>query len=104
MIRSFIALGAVDPGFEPNNVLVFGVFNNQLRAPGTARAFVDQLHARLGAIPGVIDVTASNPAPLDGSEPGVRWGPMAAAGDPSFYRTGTILRARPHVIARVQAE
>jgi putative ABC transport system permease protein len=104
MIRSFIALGNVNPGFEPNNVLTFGVFNNHLRSPGDVRAFADQLQARLHAIPGVVDVTASNPVPLDGSEPGVRWGPTAAADDPSFYRTGTMLVVRSNFFAVMKAK
>ena len=103
MIRSFVALGRVNPGFEPNGVLTFGVFNNRLRA-GDVRAFADQLNERLRAIPGVVDVTASNPVPLDGSEPGVRWGPTAAAQDPSFYRTGTMLVVRPNFFAVMKAK
>jgi putative ABC transport system permease protein len=104
MIRSFIALGNVNPGFDPDHVLTFGAFNNQLRSPGEVHAFTDQLQARLRAIPGVVDVTASNPVPLDGSEPGVRWGPTAAADDPSFYRTGTMLIVRPNFFSVMKAK
>jgi putative ABC transport system permease protein len=51
-----------------------------------------------------VDVTASNPVPLDGSEPGVRWGPLAAADDPSFYRTGTMLIVRPNFFSVMKAK
>src|SRR2546425_3664056 len=85
MLRSFVALGRVDPGYDPNNVLTFFL---QPRAPeaGERAAFMQQARERLLAIPGVIGVTAAAPIPLDGQPISARWGTEAAVSDPSTFR------------------
>ena len=67
MVRSFVALQRIDPGFDPNGVLTF--FAAELQAPDEpARAAPSsaQMRERLRALPGVTAVTAANPLPLDG--------------------------------------
>ncbi|MDB4877799.1 MAG: hypothetical protein JWM41_4245 [Gemmatimonadetes bacterium] len=90
MLRSFMALERVNPGFDPNGVLTFTAFNNRLRTSGETQAYVTTLSDRLKAIPGVTAVTAASPLPLDGQDFNMRWGPAAAASDPSLFRQATL--------------
>jgi putative ABC transport system permease protein len=85
MLRSIIALGRVDPGYDPNNVLTFAL-QAQARQPEQRAAFMVQLRARLLAIPGVTGATAATPLPLDGQLVNGRWGTEAAVADPSTFR------------------
>jgi putative ABC transport system permease protein len=88
MLRSFVALGRIDPGFDPNHVLTFGLAP-QARQPGERLAFMQQVRDRLLAIPGVTGVTAATPLPLDGQLVNGRWGTEAAVADPSKFRQAT---------------
>ncbi len=88
MLRSFVALGRIDPGFDPNHVLTFGLAP-QARQPGERAAFMQQVRDRLLAIPGVTGVTAATPLPLDGQLVNGRWGTEAAVTDPSKFRQAT---------------
>ena len=90
MLRSFIALQNVDPGFDPNGVLTFLFDNTHVRGPDESAAFIRQLHDRLAALPGVQDVTAANPLPLDGGLANARWGTEAALSDPSAFQQANI--------------
>jgi predicted permease len=85
MLRSFVALGRVDPGYDPNHVLTF-VLAPQAREPGQRAAFMRQVRDFLLAIPGVIGATAATPLPLDGGLVNGRWGTEAAATDPAKFR------------------
>jgi len=85
MLRSFVALGRVDPGYDPNNVLTF-FLQPRAQEAGERAAFMQQVRARLLAIPGVIGVTAAAPLPLDGQPISARWGTQAAVSDPSTFR------------------
>jgi putative ABC transport system permease protein len=89
MLRSFMALSSVDPGFDPNGVLTFTTPNNGLRTPEERQAFTNRIEQRLAAIPGVIAVTAASPLPLDGVDFSLRWGLPSAAEDPSLFRQAT---------------
>jgi len=53
MLRSFVALANVDPGFDPKGVLTFTAFNNRARTPGESQAYGNNLAQRFAAIPGV---------------------------------------------------
>jgi predicted permease len=88
MLRSFVALGRIDPGFDPNHVLTFALAP-QARQPGERAAFMQQVRDRLMAIPGVTGVTAATPLPLDGQLVNGRWGTDAAVADPSKFRQAT---------------
>ncbi len=85
MLRSFVALGRVDPGFDPNNVLTF-FLQPQGPQEGQRAAFMQQVRRRLLAIPGVTAVTAATPLPLDGAIISARWGTEAVLTDPSAFR------------------
>jgi putative ABC transport system permease protein len=68
LARSFLALRAASPGFDPHHVLTFrvplagGLNSTRQRAV----AFFDQLTAQLAALPGVASVGAINSLPLAG--------------------------------------
>ena len=96
MLRSFMALERVDPGFDPNGVLTFTAFNTRVRSEGEAQAYGNALAQRLAAIPGVTGVTAASPLPLDGQDANMRWGPVAAQTDPSLFQQATTHIVRPN--------
>jgi len=85
MLRSMLALGRVNPGYDPNNVLTFLV-RTQAQQPEQRAAFMRQLRARLIAIPGVVGASAATPLPLDGVTVNGRWGTEAAVSDPGAFR------------------
>jgi putative ABC transport system permease protein len=87
MIRSFVALQRIDPGYDPDNVLTFQLLGaGNLRQPQERAAFMRELHGRLSALPGVESVTASTPFPLAGGFSPLRWGMGDALSDPSKFQ------------------
>jgi len=96
MLRSFVALAHVDPGFDPTNILTFTAFNPRLRGNDEALAYENSLTERLKAIPGVIAVTAAGPLPLDGRDANLRWGPQEAASNPALFRQATVFGVQPN--------
>jgi putative ABC transport system permease protein len=68
MVRSFARLQAVDPGFDPENVLTGRVqlAGERFRASSAATAFFDQLLARVEKVPGVESAGAINWLPFGG--------------------------------------
>ena len=75
LARSFIELQRVDPGFETNGRLTFGVAVSGVEyseAPARLE-FYDQLAERIRALPGVAAVGATTDLPLTGS---VNWAPI----------------------------
>jgi predicted permease len=91
MLRSFIALQRIDPGFNPNGVLTFRLQNiGNVNGPEAAGAFVRDFTTRLEALPGVQKVAVGAPLPLDGGNASARWGTLAAASDPSLFQQATM--------------
>jgi putative ABC transport system permease protein len=68
LIRSFIRLRSVDPGFQPSGVLTVRVplGGGRNTAPGRRIAFFRQLSDRIAMVPGVRVVGAVNDLPLTG--------------------------------------
>jgi putative ABC transport system permease protein len=68
MIRSFLALQLVDPGFNPHNVLamVVSVAGSKEAEPGRREIFYRQLLERVRALPGVESAAGINHLPLAG--------------------------------------
>jgi putative ABC transport system permease protein len=66
LLRSYAELLAVDPGFEPQNLLVAETTLTGARysEPGDRAAFYDRVLERVRALPGVVDVGYTNYAPL----------------------------------------
>jgi len=94
MVRSFIALQRVDPGYDASNVLTF-VLQAPQRQDEERSAFLRQVTERLRAIPGVLGVTAATPLPLDGGTQNVPWATEAGASDPSAFRQANFHNVRP---------
>ena len=86
MIRTFVALQNVNPGFDPENVLTFLIQNNRVQGLEGRQVFQRTMLERLKAIPGVVDATSAGPIPLDGTNSLARFGPMEAATDPSKFQ------------------
>jgi predicted permease len=101
LIRSFLRVIAVDPGFKPHNVLTFSlsVPDKVYGHDGRIRFFYE-LAPRLAALPGVQSVAASAPLPLSNSEinigfeiegrhfePGGEPSEHMAVAIPGFFRT-----------------
>jgi putative ABC transport system permease protein len=88
MFRSFIELQHIDPGFDPHRLLTFQVDGNRGGgdSPEKRAVFIRQIQDRLGAIPGVQSVTASEPFPLAGGFSPIRWGTGEALSDASKFQ------------------
>jgi len=69
MIRSFLRLQQVDPGFNANNLLMLSVGLPGAKYPEDSQAitFFEQAEQHLKALPGVLEVGATNVAALKGS-------------------------------------
>ena len=68
MIRTFAALAAVDPGFNPHNVIsmIVSVSGSKEEDPGRREIFYRQLIERVRSLPGVQAAGAINHLPLAG--------------------------------------
>ncbi|HSR42920.1 MAG TPA: ABC transporter permease, partial [Longimicrobiales bacterium] len=88
MVRSFLRLQRVDPGFRPENVLTFDVNLPQPRYPLPAdRARMNaRLQERLRALPGVEEASGAIPLPLSGVQMNGRYGDEEALNSPDRYR------------------
>jgi putative ABC transport system permease protein len=70
-------------------VLTFSTPNLRLPDPAAREAFMRRMRERLSALPGVVDVTAASPLPLDGLDALARWGTEEALTDPSKFGQAT---------------
>ena len=86
MLRSFLGLQRIDPGFDPHRVLTFRTMGGRpARTVDERAAYVRQMHDALAAIPGVEGVTAANILPLGGLFFPNRWGKEDAVNDPGKF-------------------
>src|SRR5205823_6616864 len=69
LLASLNALGRVDLGFDPHNILsgFISLPATQYDTPGKVLAFWDQVKARLEALPGVSTVAFANGRPPNGA-------------------------------------
>jgi putative ABC transport system permease protein len=95
MLRSFVALAHVDPGYDADHVLTFSLFNPRLRTPDERAGFMRRVHDRIAAMPGVKSVTATTPLPLDGTISNARWGTAEAVGNPAKFQQATTFLVLP---------
>lgn len=67
MIKSFVRLRSVNPGFHPEHVVVLtlDLHQNSARTPPQLIAYHQEVISRLATLPGVISVGAVNWLPLD---------------------------------------
>ena len=88
LVRSFVELQSVNPGFDPENVLTFkvNVPGNRFESAEQQTIFTLQMQERLASIPGVEEVSAGTPLPLQsGSLFTGRYGLEEALTDESKY-------------------
>src|SRR5215471_16597446 len=81
MVRSFIALQQVDPGFNPNNLMtmVVSVAGSKESVPGRRAEFYQEMARRVRAMPGIQSAGVINHLPLAGDT----WGwPFWIEGEP----------------------
>jgi putative ABC transport system permease protein len=118
MMRSFVALQSIDPGFEPRGVLslVVSIASGDT-SPATRNVFYPQLLERIAALPGIRSVSAINHLPLVGDL--WRWSfwvegrPMPKPGEgqratfravlPGYFRTMGIALLRGRDVAATDA-
>jgi putative ABC transport system permease protein len=103
MLRSFVALERLDPGFDANGVLTFTTTNTRLRTADERAGYTQTLQEHLRAIPGVVAVTAGNILPLDGADVTDRWASADAANDPTRYQQATLHVIRPDYFTAMKA-
>ncbi len=95
MLKSFVAVVRVNPGYDPSHVLTF-LLQAPQRSQTERAAFLNRVEERLAAIPGVEKVGAASPVPLDGGVANVPWATEAAgANDPSAFRQANFHTVRP---------
>lgn len=71
LLRSFVAVMRVDPGFASNNLLTLKI-NAPARAQAGLVPFYDQLYARIESIPGVMSAGGTTRMPLGSTEVSTR--------------------------------
>ena len=85
LLQSLRALGQVNPGFEPRNVLTMKVLLPGAKSPEPRQAaFFQELLAAVGRAPGVAAVAGTTTLPLEGSSIAMQFnaeGQPAAAGE-----------------------
>jgi putative ABC transport system permease protein len=87
MVRSFVELQRIDPGFDSRHLLTFLTIGGRRGVqPPQRAAWVRDLESKLHALPGVQSVTAATPFPLAGPFFPVRWGLAPALTDPSKFQ------------------
>jgi putative ABC transport system permease protein len=95
MVRSFVRLAQVDPGFDPSGILTFQVGNLRFRSFEEAQGFVTQAREKLEHLPGVSGVTAVGIMPFGGNNAGNRWGTQEAMADPTRFRQSATFNVLP---------
>src|SRR5215831_1307584 len=86
LIRSFVQILQVKPGFNPDHMITLWMNFTSIRYAESARStqLLDQLLPRVAALPGVEGVAISNDLPLEGDD--TTTGIAAAEGHPTFER------------------
>jgi putative ABC transport system permease protein len=95
MIRSFLELQRIDPGYDPRGLLTFQLLGGGPATDEQRAARGRQLEERLRAIPSVESVTASFPFPLGGDFSTIRWGLEDALTDTSKFQAVDFQVVRP---------
>lgn len=95
MFRSFLTLVNTKPGYDASGLETLFAVQANKPLPEDRRAWVDAVHQRLAAIPGVTGVSFVFPLPLDGNVAQVRWGTESAVTDPSTFQQADLEIATP---------
>jgi len=88
MMRSFVELSRVDPGYDPDDLVTFTVAIpfNRYPQPSARSELATELQRRFESIPGVAMASAAFPMPLDGQLFNGRYGGEEARTDPEAFR------------------
>jgi predicted permease len=96
MVRSFIALQHVEPGFDPNHLLTFQLLGGRNNPkPEERKARNAEVQAAFRGIGGVESVTGAFLIPLAGGYSTIRWGKEDALADPSKFQAADIQGVEP---------
>jgi putative ABC transport system permease protein len=95
MVRSFVELQRVNPGFDPRGVLTFFTPNVRATSFEAFKAATFEIQARLQRLPGVEVVTASSVTPFDGIVSNIPYGSEAAAADPRLMQQADLNAVLP---------
>ncbi len=99
MVRSFVAVRATDPGFDPEGVLSFQTTTPFTDYPSVweRSAFKEDLGGRLRALPGVVSVGSVSSLPLTGGRSAAPYGTeaMVADGDEGDFQQAHTRRVLP---------
>ena len=90
MIRSFVELQRIHPGFDSNHLLTFQLDGVGGRDPEQRAASLREVQRRLSAMGGVESATAAAPFPLTGGFSPIRWGLEPALADPSKFQAADL--------------
>ena len=93
MFRSLVMLQRVEPGYDPNGLLTFAVNNLQSASPQARIDVTRRLRETLGALPGVQNVSAASPFPLDGGSANMPWGIEGT--DPAQFQQAAVHSVMP---------
>jgi putative ABC transport system permease protein len=82
LLRSFVRLQEIRPGFDPKNLLTFSINLPAARYQGTDQIanFLADLEGRIGKLPGVVSAATVWPLPLEGQ---IMYGPYSNPDRPS---------------------
>jgi predicted permease len=69
LLRSFVRLQTVNPGFDPDNLTTLLVWMSEAKylEPSTSHGFIQELHDRLAILPGVESVAIASDLPILGN-------------------------------------
>ncbi|MBV8904745.1 MAG: ABC transporter permease, partial [Acidobacteriia bacterium] len=95
MIRSFLALQRIDPGFEPEHVLTFELFSHRASKPEQRAENLREVQQSLRTVPSVLEASAATGMPLIGTPIAARWGTEEALTDPSKFRQADVRTVLP---------
>ncbi|NIN11719.1 MAG: FtsX-like permease family protein [Gemmatimonadales bacterium] len=86
LVRSFVSMQHIDPGFDRQGVLAFDVLLPDIRYPTgiERRALVTELLKRIGQLPGVTDVGATSGTPLSAGASQIDAKPLDVGESESF--------------------
>jgi putative ABC transport system permease protein len=91
MLRSFIALQHIDPGFDAHHMLTYLLLGGRpTNTPDERAAYTRNIESSLRSIPGVEGVTAATPFPLAGGFSPIRWGLEAALADNTKFQAADV--------------
>jgi putative ABC transport system permease protein len=103
LLRSFVRLRSVDPGFRSAGILTFRLSNLGGRdaLPGQRAALLEQLRERIGALPGVRGVGAVSALPLSGLNVGTTFSIAGRPAPPPDRRPMALMRTATPAYFRV---